>query len=125
MSQSSNRRQFMGAALAATGALALGFKVKAARSNTIPAAEENQLKPGELAPGNRLRGKKVSDRVTLGQSGIKVSMIGIGTGTVGSRRQSNQTRLGDEGFKRIMRHAFDNGVNFFDLADQYGSNPYF
>ena len=24
-----------------------------------------------------------------------------------------------------MRHAFDNSINFFDLADQYGSHPYF
>jgi len=24
-----------------------------------------------------------------------------------------------------MRHAFDRGVNFFDLADAYGSHPYF
>ena len=24
-----------------------------------------------------------------------------------------------------MRHAFDRGINFFDLADAYGSHPYF
>jgi aryl-alcohol dehydrogenase-like predicted oxidoreductase len=24
-----------------------------------------------------------------------------------------------------MRHALDNGITLFDLADQYGSNPYF
>jgi predicted aldo/keto reductase-like oxidoreductase len=24
-----------------------------------------------------------------------------------------------------MRHALDSGINFYDLADQYGTNPYF
>jgi aryl-alcohol dehydrogenase-like predicted oxidoreductase len=54
-----------------------------------------------------------------------VSLVGIGTGSGGWARQSNQTRLGQEEFTRQMRHAFDNGINFFDLADQYGSHPFF
>jgi len=52
-------------------------------------------------------------------------VVGIGTGTIGVNHQSNQTRLGQEAFTRLVRHAFDSGIIFFDLADQYGSNPYF
>jgi aryl-alcohol dehydrogenase-like predicted oxidoreductase len=63
--------------------------------------------------------------VRLGKSGLTVSLVGVGTGSVGWAHASNQTRLGQEAFTRLMRHALDNGITFFDLADQYGSNPYF
>jgi aryl-alcohol dehydrogenase-like predicted oxidoreductase len=33
--------------------------------------------------------------------------------------------LGQQEFTRQLRYAFDNGINFFDLADQYGSHPFF
>lgn len=69
--------------------------------------------------------KSPTDKVSLGKSGLKISVVGIGTGSAGWNRQSNQTRLGQETFNRLMRHALDNGINFFDLADQYGTNPFF
>ena len=102
----SNRREFIQTAVAAGGAIALGLKT------TTPVKA-------------LVKGKKATDRVALGKSGISVSLIGVGTGSVGSNHSSNQTRLGQEGFTSLMRHAFDQGINFFDLADQYGSNPYF
>ncbi|MHC5539901.1 aldo/keto reductase, partial [Singulisphaera rosea] len=34
------------------------------------------------------------------------------------------TRLGIKGFTRVVRHALDRGVCFFDVADQYGSHTY-
>ena len=37
---------------------------------------------------------------------------------------SNQTRLGVKEFTRVVRHALDQGVCFFDVADQYGSHVY-
>src|SRR3954462_1070259 len=48
----------------------------------------------------------------------------MGTGSVGSGQASNQTRLGVKGFTRVVRHALDRGVCFFDVADQYGSHTY-
>jgi 1-deoxyxylulose-5-phosphate synthase len=66
-----------------------------------------------------------TDQVSLGKSGIKVSLVGIGTGSGGWAGSSDQTRLGQEEFTRQLRYAFDHGVTFFDLADQYGSHPYF
>jgi aryl-alcohol dehydrogenase-like predicted oxidoreductase len=64
------------------------------------------------------------DRVKLGNSGLKVSRIALGTGTKGYSKASNQTRLGIEQFVKMARHAYDRGVRFFDMADGYGSHPY-
>ncbi len=69
--------------------------------------------------------KGPTDKVKLGKSGLTVSLVGVGTGSMGWAHQSNQTRLGQEKFTSLMRHALDSGINFFDLADQYGTNPYF
>lgn len=68
--------------------------------------------------------KSASDKVTLGKTGIQVSLVGMGTGSIGSGQASNQTRLGVKGFTRVVRHALDRGVCFFDVADQYGSHTY-
>lgn len=68
--------------------------------------------------------RRATDRVELGKTGIKTSLLGIGTGSVGWNKQSNQTRLGQEKFNALIQHAFDRGVTFFDCADQYGSHPF-
>jgi len=50
----------------------------------------------------------------------------MGTGTSGGRGSSKQTRkLGYQGVAELMRTAYDQGVNFWDAADQYGSHTYF
>lgn len=65
-----------------------------------------------------------TDKVTLGKTGIKVSLVGMGTGSHGTGQASNQTRLGVKGFTKVVRHALDRGVCFFDVADQYGTHAY-
>lgn len=64
------------------------------------------------------------DRVALGNSGLFVSRVALGTGSVGGSKESNQTRLGMERFAEMARHAYDRGIRFFDMADSYGSHPY-
>lgn len=64
-------------------------------------------------------------QVVLGNSGIEVSRLCIGTGTVGWNGSSNQTRqLGKEGLIDLLCYAYDSGVRFWDTADQYGSHPH-
>jgi predicted aldo/keto reductase-like oxidoreductase len=46
----------------------------------------------------------------------------MGTGSVGVQHSSNQVKLGQEKFTRLVRHAFDSGITYFDTADQYGSH---
>ena len=71
------------------------------------------------------RKKFASDMVSLGNTGIKVSRLAMGTGTHGVNRQSNQTRkLGVEGVARLLQAASDQGVLFWDSADQYGTHPH-
>jgi aryl-alcohol dehydrogenase-like predicted oxidoreductase len=58
-----------------------------------------------------------SDWVTLGKSNVKVTRLAFGTGTHGGRVQRE---LGQEGFTRLVRHAYDQGIRFFETADTYG-----
>lgn len=65
------------------------------------------------------------DEIVLGKTGIRTSRLAIGSGTWGSGGHSNQTRLGMAKFSALMVDGFhDNGLRFFDTADQYGSHPY-
>src|SRR5262245_15155369 len=100
-----SRRDFLGQSAVAVGA--------AAASNLL--ANEN-------APRRKL--KSGADQVVLGRTGIKTSLIGMGTGSVGVRRSSNQVKLGEEKFINLVRHAYDNGITYIDAADQYGSHIY-
>jgi aryl-alcohol dehydrogenase-like predicted oxidoreductase len=102
-----NRREFIAqataaAALAATASTAMAGTVRS--KNALP--------------------KSPTEKVTLGKSGVQVSLVGMGTGSVGSGQASNQTRLGVQGFTKVVRHALDRGICFFDVADQYGSHTY-
>ena len=111
-----SRRGFIGTVVAGAGVAAGGlllFNRKTAQSQQVT----------DFTIDSSI--KSPTDLVALGKSGIKVSLVGIGTGSGGWAGSSDQTRLGQEEFTRQLRHAFDNGINFFDLADQYGSHPFF
>jgi len=62
--------------------------------------------------------------VSLGNTGLAVSRLSIGTGTSGWNGESNQTRLGFDACVRLLCQAFDAGITFWDSADQYGSHPH-
>ncbi len=61
--------------------------------------------------------RSVTDVVSLGKSGVKVTRLGIGTGTRGG---ADQRELGQKKFTALVRHAYDQGIRFFDTADSYG-----
>jgi aryl-alcohol dehydrogenase-like predicted oxidoreductase len=76
---------------------------------------------GTLAVSGRLplaaqRGS-ATDMVTLGRSGVKVSRLAFGTGTFSGQVQR---KLGQEAFTRLVRHAYDSGIRFFETAESYG-----
>jgi len=65
------------------------------------------------------------DRVKLGKTGIEMSRMAMGTGTHGFGGASNQTRqMGIKGVSDMLRAAYDDGINFWETADQYGSHPH-
>src|SRR5512132_3248971 len=61
--------------------------------------------------------KTATDFVMLGRSGVKVTRLAFGTGSFGGRVQR---ALGQEGFTRLVRHAYDRGIRFFETAESYG-----
>lgn len=73
--------------------------------------------PRGVSAGTLSARRTAVDPVALGRSGVVVSRLGIGTGSNGGRIQRE---LGQEGFTRLVRHALDRGITFFDTADNYG-----
>ncbi len=58
-----------------------------------------------------------TDWVTLGKSNVKVTRLAFGTGSFSGRVQRE---LGQEQFTRLVRHAYDRGIRFFETAESYG-----
>jgi aryl-alcohol dehydrogenase-like predicted oxidoreductase len=99
-----NRRDFLTTAIAGAGLAAASPALRAAAPAPTPC--------------------KGSDLVPLGRTGIRVSRLAQGTGFNGSARSSAHTRMGREAFDRLLRHGVDNGVQFIDMADLYGTHEY-
>jgi len=78
--------------------------------STIEGGEEKLSSPTQLVP--------------IGKTGIKATLVGIGTGMRGWMRQSNHTRMGKEAFIKLIKHAYDRGIRFFDVADLYGTHTF-
>jgi aryl-alcohol dehydrogenase-like predicted oxidoreductase len=55
---------------------------------------------------------------TLGKSGIKVSEIGFGAWTIALDWWGK--KIEDDEAKRMLRRAYDLGINFFETGDMYG-----
>ena len=71
------------------------------------------------------KGLHPSDKIELGNTGIRTSRMAMGTGTNGYGGSSNQTRkLGINGLSDMLEAAYDEGITFWDSADQYGSHPH-
>jgi len=90
------RREFITRSAAAAALLA--------GSGTIPANAET------ATPGTAV------DRVRLGKIAARPTRLGMGTGSHGGR---DQRELGQATFDRLVRHAFDQGIRYFDTADNY------
>lgn len=98
-----NRRQYLGTMLGAGAGLSLSNASFAATSST-PAAPP---------------------QVTLGKTGITTSRLALGTGVSAGKRRSKASDKGFSNFVELYEHAYERGINFFDLADWYGSHIYF
>jgi aryl-alcohol dehydrogenase-like predicted oxidoreductase len=61
--------------------------------------------------------QSATDWVTLGKSNVKVTRLAFGTGSIGGQVQRE---LGQEGFTRLARYAYDRGIRFFETAESYG-----
>jgi 1-deoxyxylulose-5-phosphate synthase len=79
------------------------------------------LASGAIAASGRLplsaARQTATDWVTLGKSGVKVTRLAFGTGSFSGQVQRN---LGQDGFTRLVRYAYDQGIRFFETAESYG-----
>ncbi|HWH71608.1 MAG TPA: aldo/keto reductase [Candidatus Sulfotelmatobacter sp.] len=89
-----SRRQFIERSAAAAGALLL-----TSCSGLRPSAKRTAV-----------------DQVTLGKTGIKLSRLGFGAGSNSGQVQRD---LGQDGFNRLIRYAYDQGITHFDCAQSY------
>jgi len=91
-----SRRQFLGRSAGAAGALLLTsgawFSAQAAAKRTAV------------------------DQVALGKTGLKLSRLGFGTG---SNSGNVQYALGQENFNKLIHYAYDQGITYFDCAQNY------
>src|SRR5881398_2545371 len=89
-----SRREFLKTTTAASGAIAA--------SGSLPLSAARQT---------------ATDWVTLGKSGVKVTRLAFGTGSFSGHVQRD---LGQDGFTRLVRYAYDRGIRFFETAESYG-----
>jgi len=64
-------------------------------------------------------------QVPLGKTGITVSRLAQGCGMSGGNRNSNHSRLGFQKLVGLLRHGYERGLTFYDMADLYGTHVYF
>ena len=86
---------------------------------TAGAAAGAMAAAGSFIPSQAAR-KSATDWVALGNSGLKVTRLAFGSGTFGGKIQRE---LGQEQFTRLVRHAYDRGIRFFETADAYREMP--
>ena len=102
--KSLSRRQFVATVTAGAGTVLLGKMANASRPGISPASFDP------------------FSTVTLGKTGIKTTLLGMGTGYSGYNRSSNITRAGVA--ESLIRTAYEKGIRYFDCADSYGTHPF-
>lgn len=99
------RRHFLASASMVAAGTALGGRFAVAQTAVAP--EPVKIKSGV-------------DTMILGKSGIKTTVLGLGTGTNSGKEQRD---LGTDGFVRLVREAYDRGIRYIDTADMYKTHP--
>ncbi|MCK9316313.1 MAG: aldo/keto reductase [Verrucomicrobia bacterium] len=99
-----NRRDFLKTSAVAAGAVLV--------APSFVSAEDQ-------APQKKIR--TAADQVELGNTGVKLSRLGFGTGTSSG---NVQRALGHEGFNSLIRHAYDKGITYFDTAESYQTHSW-
>lgn len=105
MSENISRRDFIRKSVEITGAAVIGAEM---------------ISSAEAAPPVRT----ASDWVPLGRlnkNKIKIPRLGMGTGSINGQVQRD---LGQEGFNKLLRHAYDRGVRYIDTADNYKTHVF-
>jgi predicted aldo/keto reductase-like oxidoreductase len=76
------------------------------------------LAQGGLLCGSAPVKRTAVDQVTLGNTGVRLSRVGMGTG---SDNGHIQRALGKEGFNSLVHYAYDQGITYLDCAQAYAT----
>ena len=99
-----SRRKFMATMTAGAGTILLGRHALAcAGTSALQTADPFRI-------------------TTLGKTGIRTTLLGMGTGFTGGNRSSNITRAGVA--ESLIKTAYEKGIRYFDCADSYGTHPH-
>jgi predicted aldo/keto reductase-like oxidoreductase len=79
------------------------------------------LAPNPLNAAEPKRRPTAVDQVPLGKTGLRLSRLGIGTG---SNSGEVQRALGREEFNRLIRYAYDQGITYIDTAESYKTHEW-
>jgi len=96
-----SRRQFIQTSALAGAALLSPWSLGGSHAADAPAAARTAV-----------------DQVTLGNSGLKLSRLGFGTGSANGH---SQVALGQAGFTDLVHYAYDQGITYIDTAQQYAT----
>jgi predicted aldo/keto reductase-like oxidoreductase len=96
-----SRRQFIQTSTLAGAALLSPWSLAGSRAAAAPTTARSAV-----------------DQVALGNTGLKLSRLGFGTG---SNNGHEQTALGKDGFINLIHYAYDQGVTYFDCAQTYAT----
>jgi predicted aldo/keto reductase-like oxidoreductase len=91
------------------------FIRKSAEAITITAIGSELMSKAEAATAVRT----AADWVPLGRinkNKIKIPRLGMGTGSINGKVQRD---LGQQGFNKLVAHAYERGVRYIDAADNY------
>ncbi len=92
------------------------FLRQSAEAITIATVGGELMAKAEVAPVVRT----AADWVPLGRkANIKIPRLGMGTGSINGQVQKD---LGQEGFNKLLAHAYESGVRYIDTADNYGTH---
>ena len=102
------RRKFISSVVASTAGTVAAKNLLARETTPLLSSEAKGLS----------RVPTATDLVRLGQTSVKISRLGFGTGSRGGKVQRE---LGQKDFARLLRYAIDRGITFIDTADNYST----
>ncbi len=88
-----------------------------------PAKRRPPVRPCPPCPGaapGRYRLNPMTEYRRVGNSGLTVSVVGLGCNNLG---RANTATESQEGTDAVVHAALDAGITFFDVADTYGREP--
>lgn len=97
-----NRRKFVNALGLGTAHILFSNPLYSCKANAVPTAP--------------------LQKIELGNSGIKTTLIGMGTGVHASNRSCFLTKQKRSKSLALLQHAYDRGIRYFDSADTYGTH---